>query len=276
MVVSLLLHILGSSTCSFIKSDDLSLSSSIGGFLSSNRTIFERREEFLNQSCTGEVTAPTIGSTHIRHSSDTGRTYQIIGATITFCFCTILTDRQDDFFHSLRILVIISHKHLLITSIAILFSFRKFIFPIKQIAIVNSLLIVFYRTFGINSRVQSQTGMEHISGTFIGTSKVRRVIECTHFGKIRFYFGQLLVNPVIKFFTSFLYRQFINIVRSLERSLSPKIEEVPHMEGTQKADLGTILFIVSLFSLILGVGKIEVTERHIESQTLERPLHANR
>ena len=48
------------------------------------------------------------------------------------------------------------------------------------------------------------------------------------------------------------------------------------MEGTQKADLGTILFIVSLFSLILGVGKIEVTERHIESQTLERPLHANR
>ena len=104
----------------------------------------------------------------------------------------------------------------------------------------------------------------------------QKAIECTHFGKIRFYVGQFLVNPVIKFFTGFLYGQLINVIRSLERSLSPKVEEVPHVKGTQETNFCTILFIIRIISFILSVSEIEITKSNIKSQTLERPLHANR
>ena len=235
-------------------------------------------EELLHQIRTSVVTAPAVRRASVRHTGDAGRGNQVVGTRIATGVETVLADGENDFLHGLGVLVVVGHEELCVTAIAILFVAGQLILATGyQLGCIRlGLFEVVNLSVGITLGVQGQTCMEQPGSTLIDTTKSGGGVERTDRSQIALDSSQFGIQPVIQVNTFLGNRQcFGCIVLVLEGGLVPKVEEVPIVEGTQEANLGTI-------ELIVGTGlagsclQISIEEHYVEAQSLVAPLCALR
>ena len=186
------------------------------------------------------------------------------------CLCSILTDREDNLLHSLRILVVVSHEELLITGVSVLCLLRKVVYVSSKdlVTIVLCLLVVVHLSVGVYHGVECETGMQSVGSTAVGTAEVFAVAVCSHLFHHRLYGCELLVNPVVEVDAHLLVWQF-SVELKFERSSVEEVEELEVVESTQETNLCNL--VVRKFACLLR-DKL-VVKRDVVGKTLIAPVH---